>query len=258
MATDVTDQAAAPRPPRRRGRDRTGRGWDLLPIGILVVGFGFWTIDKWDAAKHSITSARAVLVVVGIVAGWLLLSRVILPRVLRWPWARALVMSGVAIALLLYIVVPYYDREEKSERFVTEAPAAEPDDRASRGQGRGGDANESPAPPAAPVLVRSGTLDGLDGHDGSGTIEVYRDVDGTYVVQFAGVDIEGTPGPVVYLVPEAGATNPGGSNLGGLQAEVGDFFYDGVTDDLETGDWTVLVWCEPFGVAIAGATVTPV
>jgi hypothetical protein len=59
-------------------------------------------------------------------------------------------------------------------------------------------------------------------------------------------------------IGKAGATDPGGTNLGSLQAEIGDFFYDGVTDDLEAGEWTVLVWCEPFAVAVAGATITPV
>jgi hypothetical protein len=259
MATDVRTRSAEPEP-RRTGIGES-RLWDLLPIVILVVGFGYWTIDKWSAAKNSITSLRAVLVILGIVAGWLLLSRLILPRLLKWAWVRSLVMSAIAVALLLYIVVPYYDKDSKSERFVTEAPAA-PAEEANRGGGggaggRGGGAQE-PAAPETPVLVRSGSIGGLDGHDGSGTIEVFRDVDDTYVVQFTGVDIEGTPGPVVYLVPEAGAEDPGGANLGGLQAEVGDFFYDGITENLSQGEWTVLVWCEPFGVAVAGATVTPV
>jgi hypothetical protein len=257
VETDVASRPVDPEP-----REPSGGGsrlWDLLPIAILVIGFGFWTIDKWDAARNSITSVRAVLVVLGIAAGWLLLSRVVLPRLLKWAWARSLVMSGLAIVLLLYIVVPYYDKDEKSERFVTEA-ASEPADEPEAGRGGGGQGGrqEETEAPQAPVLVRTGGIGGLDGHDGSGTIEVYRDVDGTFVVQFAGADIEGTPGPVVYLVPEAGAENPGGTNLGGLQAEVGDFFYDGITDDLSSGDWTVLVWCEPFGVAVAGATVTSV
>jgi hypothetical protein len=256
MATDVRTQPVEPEP--QPPHDGGSRLWDLLPIAILAVGFGFWTIDKWSAAKNSITSLRAVLVVLGIIAGWLLLSRLILPRLLKWAWARSLVMSAIAIGLLLYIVVPYYDKEEKSERFVTEAPPAE-EGGGTDGRGAGGGSGEPAAPaPEAPVLIRSGSIGGLDGHDGSGTIEVYQDVGDTFVVQFAGVDIEGTPGPVVYLVPQAGAESPGGANLGGLQAEVGDFFYDNITDDLSQGEWTVLVWCEPFGVAVAGATVTPV
>jgi hypothetical protein len=256
MTTDVRTRSAESEPGPSRGG---GRLWDLLPVAILVVGFGYWAIDKWSAAKNSITSFRAVLVVLGIAAGWLLLSRVVLPRLLKWAWARALVMSAIAVVLLLYIVVPYYDKDEKSERFVTDAPVAPTeDDGANRGGGGQGGGGQEPPAPETPVLVRSGGVGGLGGHDGSGTIDVYRDVDGTYVVQFAGVDIEGTPGPVVYLVPAAGAEDPGGANLGDLQAEVGDFFYDGVTEDLSRGDWTVLVWCEPFGVPVAGATVTPV
>jgi hypothetical protein len=255
MATDVTDRTA--RPENRRRRDHSGWWWGLLPIGILVVGFGIWTIDHWSSVRHAVTSPRAVLAVLGVVAGWLLLAYVILPRLLRRPWVRALFMSGVAIVLVGFVFVTSYDRDEKHERFVTEAPAAEPSD-APPARRDGSRASGPSAPPATPTLVRTGSIAGLDGHDGSGQIDVYRDVDGSYVVQFVGVDIEGTPGPVVYLVPEAGATDPGGTNLGSLQAEIGDFFYDGVTDDLGAGDWTVLVWCEPFGVAIAGATVIPI
>ncbi|MGH9025092.1 MAG: hypothetical protein ACRDWD_03095, partial [Acidimicrobiia bacterium] len=135
---------------------------------------------------------------------------------------------------------------------------ATPAEDANDGRNRDGGGRQEPATPEAPVLVRSGGVSGLGGHDASGTIEVFRDVDDTYVVQFTGVDIEGTPGPVVYLIPEVGAEDPGGTTLGDLQAEVGDFFYDGITEDLSQGDWTVLVWCEPFGVPVAGATVMPV
>jgi hypothetical protein len=256
MATDLTDQVPRPRPRRQA---ESWRWWRLIPIGILVAGFGVWTIDHWGAVRHAITSPRAVLAVLGVVAGWVLLSCVILPRVLRRPWARALVMSAVAIALVAFVFVTSYDRDEKHERFVTGATSTDQSD-APRARGDEGSSRprDTSPDPAVPSLVRTGSIAGLDGHDGSGTIDVYRDVDGTYVVQFAGVDIEGTPGPVVYLVPEAGATDPGGTNLGSLQAEIGDFFYDGATDDLEAGEWTVLVWCEPFAVAVAGATITPV
>ncbi|MGH7357333.1 MAG: hypothetical protein ACRDWD_14875 [Acidimicrobiia bacterium] len=259
MATGVETRSVGTEP-RRPGRQSGRRLWDLLPLAILVVGFGYWAIDKWDVAKNTIGSLRAVLVVAGIVGGWLLLSRVVLPRLLRWAWVRGLLMSAIAVGLLLYIVVPYYDKAEKSERFVATVPPASASDEnagAGRDGGRGQDTRDAPVV-SEPVLVRTGSIGGLDGHDGSGTIEVYRATDGTYVVQFAGVDIEGTPGPVVYLVPGSGAEAPGGTNLGDLQAEIGDFFYEGITDDLSRGDWTVLVWCEPFGVPIAGATVTPV
>jgi hypothetical protein len=251
MATDTEIRAPDSDPHRSRFRLTA---WDLVPIVILVVGFGFWTIDKFSAAWNGLMSTRGLIAVVAIVGGYLLLWRVVLPRVVPWAWVRALLLSVVALALLFFMVLPSYDRDEKNERFVATAPA-ESDRRAS---GDGDRPAEMPPAPEMPVLVRSGGLGGLAGHSGSGTIEVIRDVDDTYVVQFTEVDIEGTPGPVVYLVPEAGAESPGGANLGGLQAEVGNFFYAGITEDLSQGDWTVLVWCEPFGVAVAGATVTPV
>ncbi|MGH9025073.1 MAG: hypothetical protein ACRDWD_03000, partial [Acidimicrobiia bacterium] len=86
MATDIETRPAEPGPRRSRGGSRL---WDLLPIAILALGFGYWLVDKWSAAKSSVTSLRAVLVVIAIAAGWLLLSRVVLPRLLKWAWARS-------------------------------------------------------------------------------------------------------------------------------------------------------------------------
>lgn len=110
---------------------------------------------------------------------------------------------------------------------------------------------EPTAEPATPVLVASGGLRGIR-HDAAGTVALY-DAGGTGVVRFEDVDIEGTPGPVVFLVPRGSETPDGGLRLGDLSAERGSFGYDLPAGTDLTAGWTVLVWCTPYDTPIAAA-----
>jgi hypothetical protein len=113
-------------------------------------------------------------------------------------------------------------------------------------------ASAQPAPRSAPPerqLV--GELRGID-HSASGQIILYPGGD-RGVVRFQDVDIEGSVGPSVHLVP-AGSRRPGGGiRLGALKAERGSFSYQvPASADLRSG-WSVLVWCDPYDVPIAAA-----
>lgn len=120
------------------------------------------------------------------------------------------------------------------------APAAEP----------------APAPATSgPQRLRSGSFRGID-HRAEGTVVVYRQPDGRYVIGLEDIDIQPGPDYDLYLVPgEDREDTKGGVRLGDLRGNRGTQFYDvpaGV--DLENGPWTVLVWCQTFAVPVANST----
>jgi hypothetical protein len=112
-----------------------------------------------------------------------------------------------------------------------------------------------PAPASGPQRLRSGSFRGID-HRASGTVAIYRQPDGRYVVGLEDFDIQPGPDYDVYLVPgENREETKGGVRLGDLRANRGTLFYDvpaGI--DLENGPWTVLVWCQTFAVPVANST----
>jgi hypothetical protein len=233
-----------------RARDLP-RWAELVPLGILAAGsVALLVVTELNIVESTLGSGRAILIVIGIAIGWFLLSLVVLPRLFRARWPRVAILSAFALALVWLLVVPYFDDEEVHEvraGFPTSEPARDAPSPAS----------PAPAAPSAPVLVRSGSFVG-DDHDASGTVHVFREADGGYVIQLLGIDIEGVPDPFVHFVPGTDRTDPDGTDdLGGLRANQGDLFYDvpaGV--DPSSGDWTLLIWCRAFGVPIAHATLS--
>jgi Electron transfer DM13 len=112
--------------------------------------------------------------------------------------------------------------------------------------------------PPGPTLRGSGRFVGLAGHSGSGTAGVFALGDGTSVLRLEAIDIQNGPDLHLYVVPGAGATNPGEGSiyLGELRGNVGDLTYDLAPDaPLAPGPWTVLVWCDAFDVEFVGADV---
>ena len=117
-------------------------------------------------------------------------------------------------------------------------------------------AEPAPAPAASgPQRLRSGSFRGID-HRAEGTVVVYRQPDGGYVIGLEDIDIQPGPDYDLYLVPgEDRQDTKGGVRLGDLRGNRGTQFYEvpaGV--NLENGPWTVLVWCQTFAVPVANAT----
>jgi hypothetical protein len=111
-------------------------------------------------------------------------------------------------------------------------------------------ARATPLAPA-PKRLSGGRLDGI-GHTASGSTALYE-IDGRGVLRFDDVDIEGTPGPYVYLVPR-GATEPeAGVAIAPLKAERGSFSYAVPPSVDLAADWTVLLWCRPYDTPIAAS-----
>jgi Electron transfer DM13 len=261
MATDVRSRPEEPQPPQRRRTTWPTRLLVALPgiVGALI--FGFFVIDKSSEASTAFESTRALVYIGGIIVGWVVLSW-LLKRLFRPVWVRSVVMTALTLLLAILFVRPYYVDEVDNTRLVSgrvqdasdfpatsAAPAAPPQ------PGAPATSALAPAPPAGPVRVSAGGLQGLD-HDASGEASIIRLENGSHIVRFSNFDIEGSPGPKVYLVDEAGAENPDGAvGLGDLRGNVGDASDYEIPAGTEPGPgWTVLVWCEPFGVPIANAT----
>jgi len=96
---------------------------------------------------------------------------------------------------------------------------------------------------------------GID-HRASGTVSIYRAPDGTHIVGLEMFDIQPGPNYDVYVVPGADrADRDGGARLDDLRGNRGTQYYrvpPGI--DVGDGEWTVLIWCQTFGVPVANAT----
>lgn len=110
--------------------------------------------------------------------------------------------------------------------------------------------------PPEPVLLGSGTFQGLTGHRGSGTASIYDLPDGSRLLRFDEVDIGSGPKLIVYLVPGADQRGlAGGVEIAPLTAERGNQNYTLDPAMGLQGRWTVLVWCETFALEVANATL---
>lgn len=257
MATKVERRSAGPeaRPPEQAGRRWWERLLRALPALTFLVIFGFFFLDKNEQARSVFRAGRGLITLAVLVGGYVALAFV-LRRFVRWSWVAPLVLTAVVLALAAWIVRPYYV-DETDDTMLVEGPIADASDAdASDADQPPADGDPAPEASAQPVRVATGSLEGLTGHDASGTVELIRNPDGTHVVRFAGFDIEGTPDPIVYLIQGDDQRDPGGSNLGGLRGNVGDASDYAVPADVEPGaEWTVLVWCGQFSVEIANATL---
>src|SRR2546426_322934 len=138
------------------------RRWLLLAIPqvLLFGGMAVMLIVHPNAFTSALHSTRALVVNALLLAGWLLLSLVILPRVIRSAAWRAALLSAIAVAALFVLVVPTLRDKKVVEEFP--AAVAEPTVPPTTLPG---------APPTTaapqPVKISTGELQGI-GHDASG------------------------------------------------------------------------------------------
>jgi hypothetical protein len=262
-----------------RGRDVVV---ELIPEIVLGAGLTFFLLDEFDAATSSLSSGRAVRLMLLTAVGWGA-ARLLAWRFVRSRAARLVAFGAAAIGVLAIVVFPAYDDTTVVETFPV-ADAAPPATAPTAGTAPTttgtppptiaidgtptSSGPTSPAPttttaptttlPATPVAVRSGELAGID-HRAEGMAVIYRDVDGTSVVGLESIDIQPGPDYDVYVVAGVDRRDvDDGIRLDDLRGNIGTQYYEAPDDlDLTTGDWTVMVWCETFDVPIANATPTP-
>lgn len=223
------------------------RWYELVPEAVLALGLGLFAVTEPRAAWAGIKSTKAVVLMAVVGAAWLAVRVLTLTqRRLRVP--RFVLLTAAALAILKVVVFPAYDNTTVVETLVpatTTSIATAP-----------GGSSAAPDPAAAePVRIGSGMLAGID-HRAAGTVNLYRQPSGAFVVGLEDFDIQPGPAYAVYLVSGAERRdNDGGVRLSGLRGNRGTQFYDAPASvDLGSGAWTVLVWCETFDVPVAHAT----
>ena len=237
------------------------RWYELAPEVLLVVGLTIFLVDEPDAATSAFKSTRAVALMALAAVVWLGV-RLLSARFVPWRFAKLGVFTLGAAAILAVVVVPAYDNDTVVETFPGSSPAttAAPFSSAT-GPSATTPSAELPtttAPPTKviePVRIRVGQFRGID-HRASGTVAVYRQADGRYVVGLEDFDIQPGPDYDLYVVPGADRQKrDNGTRLDDLRGNRGTQFYEvPASVDLNNGAWSVLVWCQTFGVPVANAT----
>lgn len=239
------------------------RWWELVPEVGLGVGLLIFFVQQTDAATSAFKSGRAITLMVVTALAWLI-ARLVLARFVRWPAIRAGVLLVGAVGILAVVVLPAYDNTTVVETFpgpvasppsTTAPPNAAPTSSAPANSAPAETVPPTTAPPPAPVRLRAAMFRGVD-HRASGTVAIYRQPDGHFVVGLEEFDIQPGPDYDLYVVPGNNRTNrTGGVRLDDLRGNRGTQFYDvPASVDLSAGPWSVLVWCQTFGVPVATAT----
>lgn len=116
-------------------------------------------------------------------------------------------------------------------------------------------------PEADPIKLLSGAFQGADSfHQGSGDVGAYVLDDGLQILRFDNLDVTNGPDLHVILSPVAAADGrddvmvSGYVDLGSLKGNRGNQNYDIPPEvDLASGEWTVVIYCQPFHVIFATA-----
>lgn len=242
MTTPATDE-------RDRRAQRTPTPGErvaaAIPGIILAVALGVFAVTRFGELESTVKSGRAMLVVAGIVAVWLVLARLVVPRVISSVWVRTGVLSVLAVAIVAVLLVPYYRSSEVVERFPRVEAVARP---------RADAAGDNPPVNSDPVRLSTGDLRGID-HDASGIATVFEQPDGSLVVGLVGIDVQSGPDYFVHVVPGVDRESPDdGVNLGALRGNQGTQYYEVPAGTGVGPGWTVVIWCRAFGVPVANAT----
>ena len=103
-----------------------------------------------------------------------------------------------------------------------------------------------------PIILKSGTFTGIDGHRASGLAKII-DVEGTNYLRFEDFSVTNGPDLRVYVTPDGNVNN--GIHLEKLKGSRGaqNYVLDGI--DIEKYS-TVVIYCQPFGAYFASSSLT--
>ena len=249
------------------------RWWELLPELVLGAGLGLFLLTETSAATSAFKSGTAILLMAVVGAAWLV-GRWLLVRYTPWPVLRLAVFAAAAAGVLMVVVLPAYNDTtvvevlpivgaDRAATLPTAPTTTQPSTYVDPKTPSPPPTTSSTPPISAaastgtlePVAVRSSVIHGI-GHRASGTAVIYRQPDGTLVVGLEDIDIQPGPDYDVYVVPGADQEGTdGGTRLDDLRGNKGTQYYPvPIGQDVATGQWTVLVWCQTFDVPVAGAT----
>ncbi len=213
------------------------------------------------APKRPIYKRRGFQVLAGIVGvvglgvGWYLFSPLFLNRTVieEFPTAAAAVEAPETTATSAETTASVASTGET----VTSTEETATDSAVTTEAASGGDAFE-------PIALAQGEFEGAsDRYEGSGTATIYELEDGSRVLRLENFDV--TNGPALRVIlspaadPESSAELMGSGylNLGDLKGNRGDQNYDIPPDAvLPDGEFSIVIYCEPFNVIFATATVS--
>ena len=108
---------------------------------------------------------------------------------------------------------------------------------------------------SGPTVLVSGEFEGADDfHQGSGTATIYELEDGSHVLRFEDFEVTNGPDLHVFLIPQDGSMDDS-VDLGSLKGNVGDQNYEIPVDVDITQFGSVLIYCVPFSVNFASASL---
>ena len=229
----------------------------LLLVLVLIL--------RPEEIRSVLRSPRAVLILVGTTAAWIVLSRFVLPRVLPNPWARAAVLAVPAVLIVWVWVVPYFRNVTVNEEFpvtvgaapATTTPATNPATTGAASAVTGAPPTTSAPAPAGPVRLSVGTMAGIDHRVSSGEAAIFRQPDGTYVIRIENLDMQSGPDLRLYLAPDFDQKSLDGSiEIAALKGNRGNQTYEVPAGVDAPAFRTVLVWCRAFAVPFANASQT--
>lgn len=229
-------------------------GTRLRPLAVRAGLAGPVVLAVWmlrpGVVENGVRSPRVWLAVVGVLIVGRLIAFLI-RRTTGSPRSAGLASGGIMALLGAALLAPSFQQRTLDEPFPALIAAPMPQAPAEA-------AASSPPPddqgPAMAVPVATGVLEGV-GHSASGRVGLYE-LDGRTVLRFEEVDVEGTPGPYVHVVPAGRRTPADGLEAGGLKAERGSFTYTLPESFDPSQSWTVLVWCRPFATPVAAADLS--
>jgi len=176
----------------------------------------------------------------------------------------ASVLAVPVLAVAWWLVSPLFIDDEVDEAFPMSANAMIPDDMTA--EAVEAEMEEAAVAPdtevlddmpddSAPVALAGGEFTGADDfHQGSGSATIYGLEDGSHVVRFEDFVVTNGPDLHVFLVPPDG-TMDDYIDLGSLKGNVGNQNYEIPTDlDVSTID-RVIIYCVPFSVLFASASL---
>lgn len=182
---------------------------------------------------------------------------------------KRLLIAGVIIAipvlaLAWWLGSPLFLDTEVNEEFPMAADAVIPDDMTV--EEVEAEMEEAAAEPdtevmddmpeeSGPTVVTSGEFAGADDfHQSSGNATVYELEDGSHVLRFEDFEVTNGPDLHVFLVPD-GESMDEYVDLGSLKGNVGNQNYD-IPAEVDVTEFTsVIVYCVPFSVLFATASL---
>lgn len=212
----------------------------LLGIGLIVLQR--WVAETRDAA------------IVLVTAWFALVGAAILLALRDRPELRVAAFGTFAAIALASGAVGYWTgfRDDRVDENVVIATMAATGP--ARDAALAGDASNRGNASAGPVTLARGGFTGADGHAGAGDATVVRTTGDRRVLTFTDFEVDPGVKVEVWLTRDESSTDDR-IELGGLKGNVGDQQYD-IPANADLGAYdTVVLYCTPFTVRIAVATL---